>query len=98
MCPHAPEAGCPCRKPRPGLLLEAARKHRFELRRALMVGDSHRDVQAAQAAGAIPVMVRSGHALPAGLEESLRRQRVAVAADLVAVTDTIVNGAGRPQV
>jgi D-glycero-D-manno-heptose 1,7-bisphosphate phosphatase len=91
ICPHAPEAGCACRKPQPGLLLEAARKHRFELSRAVLVGDSYRDVQAAQAVGAIAVMVRSGHAIPADVEVSLRGQRVPLAADLGAVV-TLLTG------
>src|SRR5947209_2398900 len=38
VCPHAPDRGCPCRKPRPGLLLQAAQTHRFDLRRAVLIG------------------------------------------------------------
>jgi D-glycero-D-manno-heptose 1,7-bisphosphate phosphatase len=91
VCPHAPEAGCLCRKPRPGLLLGAAQKYGFDLRRAVMVGDSHRDVQAAQAAGAIPVLVRSGHAVPPDLEELLNRERVRILRDLPSVVDVIVD-------
>jgi D-glycero-D-manno-heptose 1,7-bisphosphate phosphatase len=89
ICPHAPEAGCFCRKPNPGLLLNAAQVHRFDVRRALMVGDSYRDIQAAQAAGAIPIMVRSGHAIPADLEERLLGEQVSVVADLAAVAKAI---------
>src|SRR5262249_20339064 len=51
VCPHAPEAQCSCRKPKPGLLLMMATKHRFDLRRAVMVGDSQRDVEAARVVG-----------------------------------------------
>jgi D-glycero-D-manno-heptose 1,7-bisphosphate phosphatase len=91
ICPHAPDAGCLCRKPKPELLLKAARQHGFELRRALMVGDSYRDIQAAQAAGAIPVMVRSGHAIPPALEERLLGDKVSVVADLAAVAKAIHN-------
>jgi D-glycero-D-manno-heptose 1,7-bisphosphate phosphatase len=92
ICPHAPEAGCPCRKPLPGLLLEAAAKHGFDVRRALMVGDSYRDVQAGRAAGAIPIMVRSGHAIPPNLEEWLLGDNIIMAADLAAVVEAINNG------
>ncbi len=89
-CPHAPEADCPCRKPRPGLLLGAARKHCFDLTRAVMVGDSYRDIQAAQAAGAVPIMVRSGHHIPRELEDQLHREQVQVVSDLGTVATVIV--------
>ena len=90
ICPHAPEEGCPCRKPQPGLLLRTAAKHQFDLRRAVMVGDSYGDVQAAQAVGATPVMVRSGHAIPPEVLALLQRQSVRVVADLAAFAEDIV--------
>jgi D-glycero-D-manno-heptose 1,7-bisphosphate phosphatase len=90
VCPHAPEANCACRKPKPGLLLMMASKHRFDLRRAVMVGDSHRDVEAANAAGAIPILVRSGHPIPPSLEERLKNERTRVMPDLVAVAGAIL--------
>jgi D-glycero-D-manno-heptose 1,7-bisphosphate phosphatase len=96
VCPHAPESECSCRKPKPGLLLETAIKHRFDLRWAVMVGDSHRDIEAAQAANAIPLMVRSGHAIPRKLEERLNRENVRVVADLVSAVTAIANGSVFP--
>ncbi|AUX34188.1 MULTISPECIES: HAD-IIIA family hydrolase [Sorangium] len=51
VCPHGPEEGCPCRKPRPGLLLRAALDLDIDLAGSLAVGDSSRDVEAALAAG-----------------------------------------------
>ena len=51
MCPHRPEDDCPCRKPRPGLLLEAARSLSLDLPRSWMIGDAWSDVQAGQRAG-----------------------------------------------
>jgi D-glycero-D-manno-heptose 1,7-bisphosphate phosphatase len=92
-CPHVPDADCWCRKPRPGLLLAAAKRHGFDLARAVLVGDSYRDVQAAQAAGAIPILVRSGHSIPLELEEQLRREQVEVVADLGTVAEAIVGEA-----
>lgn len=59
-CPHRPDAGCDCRKPLPGLLLQAAARLRTTLEGVPMVGDSLSDVQAARAAGASPVLVRTG--------------------------------------
>jgi D-glycero-D-manno-heptose 1,7-bisphosphate phosphatase len=75
-CPHAAAAGCPCRKPQPGMLLEVARRFNISLEDTYMVGDAHRDVAAAAAAGARPVLVLTGRGrrtrdegnLPAGTE------------------------------
>ena len=59
-CPHADAAGCQCRKPQPGMLLEVARRFNVSLEDVFMVGDALRDVQAAAAAGARPVLVLTG--------------------------------------
>lgn len=50
-CPHLPGAGCECRKPRPGMILQAAREHGIDLARSVMVGDKPSDAEAARAAG-----------------------------------------------
>lgn len=67
VCPHAPEAGCACRKPRPGLIERAARELGLDPRGAPFVGDRRTDLEAARAAGCRPIWVRSG----AGREEEL---------------------------
>ena len=59
-CPHAADAACQCRKPQPGMLLEVARRFNVSLELVHMVGDALRDVQAAAAAGARPVLVLTG--------------------------------------
>ena len=59
-CPHADEAGCACRKPRPGMLLEVGRRLNVPLEGVPVVGDASRDLQAAAAAGARPVLVLTG--------------------------------------
>jgi D-glycero-D-manno-heptose 1,7-bisphosphate phosphatase len=51
MCPHKPEDGCSCRKPLPGLLLQAANDLSLDLQRSWMIGDAWSDVQAGTAAG-----------------------------------------------
>jgi D-glycero-D-manno-heptose 1,7-bisphosphate phosphatase len=51
ICMHHPEAGCGCRKPRPGMVHDLARHHHITLARALLVGDSQSDEQCAHAAG-----------------------------------------------
>jgi histidinol-phosphate phosphatase family protein len=50
-CPHAPEDGCVCRKPSPGMLLRAARELSIDLNRSFMVGDKISDLEAGRAAG-----------------------------------------------
>ena len=57
VCPHHPDDGCDCRKPRPGLLLRAAREHGIDLPRAYFVGDQAGDMEAAAAAGCTGVLV-----------------------------------------
>lgn len=51
MCPHAPSAQCNCRKPNPGLLLQAARELSLDLQQSWMIGDAWSDLLAGQAAG-----------------------------------------------
>src|SRR4051812_47714242 len=58
--PHAADSACACRKPQPGMLLEVARRFNVSLKDTYMVGDAPRDVQAAAAAGARPVLVLTG--------------------------------------
>jgi len=59
-CPHADASHCECRKPKPGMLLEIAKRMNVGLEGVPMVGDSLRDLQAASAAGAKPVLVLTG--------------------------------------
>jgi D-glycero-D-manno-heptose 1,7-bisphosphate phosphatase len=59
-CPHGPDDGCACRKPQPGLLRDIGAHFNVDLRGVPAVGDSLRDVQAAQAVGARPILVRTG--------------------------------------
>jgi len=65
-CPHAPDAGCDCRKPGGRLLREAADDLRLSLRDSVMVGDKWIDVDAGRGVGATGVLVRTGH----GAEEA----------------------------
>jgi len=50
-CPHSPEADCACRKPEPGMLLQAIADHEVDAQRSWMVGDKDSDMGAAEAAG-----------------------------------------------
>jgi D-glycero-D-manno-heptose 1,7-bisphosphate phosphatase len=61
MCPHAPLDNCSCRKPEPGLLLQAASELSLDLPRSILIGDAISDLQAGQAAGLRQtILVRSG--------------------------------------
>ena len=59
-CPHAADAGCDCRKPKPGMLRDIERRLNIPLAGVPFVGDSLRDMQAAAAAGARPILVLTG--------------------------------------
>ncbi len=72
-CPHHPESGwpnevaelkveCACRKPRPGMLLHAAKSHNLDLNRSWFIGDRYSDIAAAHAAGVRGALVKTGHA------------------------------------
>jgi D-glycero-D-manno-heptose 1,7-bisphosphate phosphatase len=89
-CPHHPEFGppCDCRKPAPGMLLDAAREHDLDLGRSWMVGDHLVDVEAGLAAGARPIKVRTGHGMLHGDGEP--EPDVPVVADLPAAADLIL--------
>lgn len=93
-CPHGPKDGCGCRKPAPGLLLEIAARNGIDLAGVPCIGDSLRDLEAARAVGARPVLVRTGKGLeaeskvPAGWE-------VVVHDDLWAAADGLIAGEAR---
>ena len=59
-CPHAQDANCGCRKPKPGLLEEIGRRFNTNLKGVPCVGDSQRDLDAAAAVGALPMLVLTG--------------------------------------
>ncbi|MFQ5669432.1 MAG: D-glycero-alpha-D-manno-heptose-1,7-bisphosphate 7-phosphatase [Acidobacteriota bacterium] len=67
-CPHHPTAGhppyrfaCPCRKPRPGMLLQAARDLHIELAHSVVIGDKISDVEMGHVVGARGILVRTGY-------------------------------------
>jgi len=68
VCPHAPEEDCPCRKPRPGLVEEAARQLPVDLARSWMVGDKAADVELARNAGLRGALVLTGYGAEAAKE------------------------------
>ncbi len=92
MCPHVPEDGCACRKPAPGLLLEAARQFSLDLSQSMLVGDALSDIQAGRRAGlAQAVLVRTGRG-ESQLRLPLARQLepLPVFANLAAALDALL--------
>ena len=59
-CPHTPEDDCDCRKPRPGMLKDIGHRYNIDLSLVPVVGDTERDLLAAQAAGCEPHLILSG--------------------------------------
>ena len=59
-CPHAPGAGCECRKPASGLVLRAAREHGLDLKHSYLVGDQGGDIECGRAVGMRTVLVETG--------------------------------------
>lgn len=67
-CPHHPKASvkkyrmvCKCRKPSPGMILQAAKEHDLDLKKSFFIGDSTKDVVAANRAKVKMILVRTGH-------------------------------------
>jgi D-glycero-D-manno-heptose 1,7-bisphosphate phosphatase len=61
VCPHDDADGCACRKPRPGMIIESARRLSIDLSRSVMVGDRWRDVEAGTSAGVPVVWIDRGY-------------------------------------
>jgi len=91
ICPHSADDGCPCRKPRPGLVLDAARRLGLTPAQVVVIGDIGADIEAASAAGAPSILVptprtRFGEILDAPV----------VAPDLLGAAVVILEGRLRP--
>ncbi len=92
-CPHAPYDHCSCRKPLPGLLQQLQQRHHFQFADTWVIGDSWRDLQAALAVNAKPVLVKTGkgertlrhHA------QQLAQYHIPIYADLYAFVDHLLS-------
>jgi len=61
-CPHGPDDDCYCRKPKPGLFVNAKEKFDIDMKKSWMIGDKESDIEAANSAGiSQTILVRSGH-------------------------------------
>ena len=91
-CPDVDEAH-PYRKPNPGMLLEIVRRLKYSLQGVPVVGDSVRDIRAARAAHAWPLLVRTGKGTRTLEREAESSANVLVFDNLAAVADYLINSA-----
>ena len=92
MCFHTDEDRCDCRKPKPGMLVEAAREWRVALSQSFMVGDRWRDVDAGKAAGCSTILIDRGY------DEPLRKRPDYVVSSLTEALKIIVNRRSRTRI
>ncbi len=73
-CPHGWDAGCDCRKPRPGMLYQAQRDLSLNLHRCVLFGDDERDIQAGETAGCESILVSEDYPLIDAVKDYLDRE------------------------
>jgi len=91
-CPHAPDAGCACRKPKPDMLEDSLAACKVGADATVMIGDSVRDMQAADAAGVPGILVQSGYGDAKSTMQTTQQfmPSVRVFDDLAAAVDAIL--------
>lgn len=89
-CPHLPDEGCACRKPAPGLYLELSREFGIPLDGVPVVGDSERDLDAARAVNARPILVLTGEGQKAAAKLRESGKSVEIFPDLEAVATRLI--------
>ena len=90
-CPHHPDDGCECRKPMPGMLLQAAQEHHLDLAQCYAIGDTPRDIQAGHEAGCRTVLVLTGHTHIFDASDFPLPHPDSVFPDLAAAVDALVD-------
>lgn len=88
-CPHTPDDACECRKPKPGLLRNISERLQTDLIGVPAVGDSLRDLEAARAVGAQPILVKTGKGRRT-LEKGEGLEGVPIYNDLAAVVEALL--------
>lgn len=90
MCPHRPDDGCLCRKPKPGMLVMAADDLGIDLSQTFIIGDACRDLEAGLAAGCRAVLVETGMGRSEMETCSIPRESFEVADDILDAVDRII--------
>jgi D-glycero-D-manno-heptose 1,7-bisphosphate phosphatase len=80
-CPHRPEDDCPCRKPKPGLIFQAARDLGIDLSRSYMIGDKLSDIEAGKRAGCKTILVLTGKGIETA--EMIKRENAIIQPDTI---------------
>ena len=88
LCPHGPDSACDCRKPLPGMALQAVAEHGFDPAQAFVIGDKEVDVELGLAIGATTFLVRTGY----GRDHEARTKAHFVVDDLGAAVGIILQG------
>jgi D-glycero-D-manno-heptose 1,7-bisphosphate phosphatase len=88
-CPHSADSNCSCRKPKPGMFERISTCYNIELAGVPAIGDSLRDLEAAAAAGALPILVLTGKGEKTRAEEQLPEGTL-VFADLASAVEHIL--------
>jgi D-glycero-D-manno-heptose 1,7-bisphosphate phosphatase len=91
-CPHGPNDNCDCRKPKTGLLTEIARRFGTSLQGVPCIGDAYRDIEAARAVGALPILVRTGKGTQTLYNTDNNLEGVPVFCDLNEAVNAILAG------
>lgn len=98
-CPHRPDENCACRKPEPGLILQACQRYAIDPGNSIMIGDSAKDILCGRRAGCgATILVRTGNGKSA--QEELAVQKVfpdAVMDDLYQAARLIIDGKIKPK-
>jgi len=97
-CPHRQDENCECRKPKPGMLLQASQDYDIELDKAYLVGDSMRDIEAGASVGCKTILVVTGHgAKQISQRTTWKIQPDYIVEDLSSAVDIIINKSLRGQ-
>lgn len=92
-CPHLPENNCQCRKPKPGLFDQIAQHYGidYQKQKIYAIGDSLRDLEAAESAGAYPILVETGNGKKTLAQLPERFKNIACYANLTSAVDALIN-------
>lgn len=82
-CTHKPKEGCPCRKPKPGMLHSLSKEYNVDLKQSFMIGDRDMDIAAGKAAGATTILIKSA--------EKIKQVPDYICPDLLAASELISN-------
>lgn len=81
ICPHDDADNCNCRKPKPGMLLEAAKKWDIDLSESFMIGDSWKDIEAGRNAGCTTLLIDSPYNKQ--IDSDLRANELSAVAEMI---------------